>query len=69
MIRKLSEYIGMFEEEDKVLKINVQIKEHIVLLNSSAQGYDILYDLLINISFELLRYSEDDDKITLSLKY
>jgi len=69
MIRKLPEYIGMFEEEDKVLEINAQIKDHFVSLNSSELGYDIFYDSLRNIPFELLRYSADYDKIILSLKY
>lgn len=69
MFRKLPEYIGMFEEEDKVLNVTLQIEEHFVSLDSSEPGYNILYDSLKNIPFELLRYTADDAKINLSLKY
>lgn len=69
MIRKLPEYIGMFEEENRPLVITMQIKEHYVRLDPEEQGYDILADSLRNIPFELLRYAAEDTAINLSLKY
>lgn len=69
MIKKLPEYIEMFEGEKKPLEITIQIKEHFVRLYTDETGFDILFESLRDIPFELLRYSSVYENIELSLKY
>lgn len=67
-IRKVSEYIEMFKEEDIPLHITIQIGEHFARIDDDQPGYDVMLDLFRNLPCALLRYSIDNT-INLSLKY